>query len=507
MSARPGVVYLVGAGPGDPGLITVRGLELLRSADVVLYDRLVAPALLDAARPDAERIFVGKKPGEIHSRQLVADALLLSKARESKSVVRLKGGDPFVFGRGGEEARLLADADIPFEMVPGVTSAIAVPAYAGIPVTERGVAASFAVLIGRVATDEESEHDHRHADDQPLIVSTDTLVLLMGAEALATTTQRLIAGGRPAEQPAAAIQWGTTPKQRTVVGTLASIADDAAAAGLKAPVTTVVGDVVASRSAISWFEKRPLLGVRVVVTRARAQSREFAERLTALGADVIYLPVIAIAEPDDFSDLDRALKTLAAGRYDWVVFASTNAVTKTFERMDALGFDARAFGSARIATVGPATERALAARSLRSDLTPDEHTAEVLARELGRGPGAILWPRVADAPPDAVTALRNASWEVDEVVAYRNEPGDPDPATLGSVSAGEYDAVTFTSASTVGRFVELVGVPPDDKVVAVIGPQTAGAARNAGMHVTASADPHTTEGLVDALLGALAKSR
>lgn len=506
MNAAPGTVYLVGAGPGDPGLITVRGLELLRSADVVLYDRLVAPALLDEARADAERIFVGKKSGEIHSRQVVADALLLSKPRANKSVVRLKGGDPFVFGRGGEEARLLADAGISFEMVPGVTSAVAVPAYAGIPVTERGVAASFAVLIGRVATDDETGHDHPHAPEEPLVVNTDTLVLLMGAEALAVTAQRLIAGGRSAEQLAAAIQWGTTPKQRTVVGTLGSIAADAAAAGLKAPITTVVGDVVAARDAISWFEKRPLLGTRVVVTRNTGQANDLGEQLNALGADVVYLPVIALEDPDDYSDVDRALKTLAAGRYDWVIFASANAVSKTFERMESLGFDARAFGSARIATVGPATERALAARSLRADLVPEAHTAEALAAALGEGPGAILWPRVADAPRDAVTALRDASWEVEEVVAYRNVPGDPDAAILATVSSGDYEAVTFTSASTVHHFMELVGVPAG-KVVAVIGPQTAAAARAADIEVTAQAEPHTTQALVDALVGALVQSR
>ncbi|MDQ4065495.1 MAG: uroporphyrinogen-III C-methyltransferase [Actinomycetota bacterium] len=507
MKAVPGTVYLVGAGPGDPGLITVRGLELLRSCDVVLYDRLVSPALLDEAGAGAERIFVGKKPGEVHSRQVVADALLLSKARANKSVVRLKGGDPFVFGRGGEEARLLADAGIPFEMVPGVTSAIAVPAYAGIPVTERGVASSFAVLVGRVEPGDDAAHTHPDADDAPLVVGTDTVVLLMGAAALAETAQRLIAGGRPDDQPAAAIEWGTTVKQRTVVGTLGSIAADAAAAQLKAPITTVVGDVVRAREAIAWFETRPLFGTRVVVTRPRSEARDLGDRLSALGADIVSLPVIGIEDVDDHTDLDRALKTLAAGRYDWVIFASVNAVTKTFDRMVEVGFDARAFGTTRIAAVGPATARALESRSLRPDLVPSAHTANAIASALGGGPGSILWPRVADAPGDVPAVLRAATWDVEEVACYRNVAGTPDPVALQTVSAGDYDAVTFTSASTVERFVELAGRPKEGAVVVVIGPQTAAAARSADIAVTAMADPHTTDGLVDALVRAFRNRR
>lgn len=507
MTAVPGTVYLVGAGPGDPGLITVRGLELVRSCDVVLYDRLVAPAVIDEARPQAERIFVGKKPGEIHSRQVVADALLLSKAGENKSVVRLKGGDPFVFGRGSEEARLLADAGVPFEIIPGVTSAIAVPAYAGIPVTERGVASSFAVLVGRVGADTETTHAHREVGDAPLVVTTDTLVLLMGAAALHDTARRLVSGGRAADQPAAAIEWGTTSKQRTVVGTLGSIAADAAAAGLRAPVTTVVGDVVALRDAISWFEKRPLVGRRVVVTRAKSQARDLVERLMTLGADVIPLPVIALADIEDHSDLDRALKALGAGEYDWVIFASANAVERTFARMTTLGLDARAFASSRIAAVGPATGRALEARSLHPDLVPPEHTSNAIAGALGSGPGKILWPRAADAPDDVPATLSAALWEIEEVACYRNVPGEPDPEALELVRAGDYDAVTFTSASTVERFLALVGTPPDGKHVVVIGPQTAAPAHAAGVIVTATASSHTTEGLIEALLGVLGSAR
>ncbi|HEV3473241.1 MAG TPA: uroporphyrinogen-III C-methyltransferase [Actinomycetota bacterium] len=494
MRALPGTVYLVGAGPGDPGLVTVRGLELIRSCDVVLYDRLVARELIDAAPATAERIFVGKKPGEIHSRQVVADALLLSKAREKKSVVRLKGGDPFVFGRGSEEARLLADAGVPFEIVPGVSSAIAVPAYAGIPVTERGSSSSFAVLTAR------EEPGDSEVAAAPLTVSADTVVLLMGAGALADAARRLIAGGRDPGEPAAAIEWGTTPKQRTVVSTLAQIADDAGRAGLKAPVTTVVGKVVDARSSIAWFEHRPLLGRRVVVTRSRRQATKLGDRLSALGAEVVYLPVIAIEDPQDISELDAALKTLSVGGYEWVIFTSANAVEKTFVRLRANGFDARAFGSTRVAAVGPATLGALARVGLRADLVPSEHTSNALVAALGPGPGTILWPRVADAPQEMTAVLRAAMWEVDEVTAYRNVVGDPDPAVLELVRTGEHDILTFTSASTVKNFVALVGEIPSDAIWVCIGPETAAAATTTGFDVAAIADPHTTEGLVSAVL-------
>lgn len=495
MRAVAGTVYLVGAGPGDPGLITVRGLELVKSCDVVLYDRLVARELVDAAPAGAERIFVGKKPGEVHSRQLVADALLLAKARENKSVVRLKGGDPFVFGRGSEEARLLADAGVPFEIVPGVSSAIAVPAYAGIPVTERGLSSSFAVLTAR-----EEPGDEVPATS-PLTVSSDTVVLLMGAGALEKAAQRLIAGGREPSEPAAAIEWGTTSQQKTIVSTLGAIARDADAAGLKAPVTTVVGRVVEARTAIAWFEQRPLLGRRVIVTRPREQAGRLGERLSALGADVVYLPVIAIADPDDLSELDGALKTLGVGGFEWVLFASVNAVERTMARLGVQGLDARAFGGARIAAVGPATAHALEHAGLRADLVPADHTSNALIAALGPGPGTVLWPRVADAPPEMAAALRTALWEVDEVAAYRNVPGDPDPELLELVRAGEYDFVTFTSASTVDNFVDLVGDVAAGARCVCIGPKTAGAAKKHGVDVDATAEPHTSEGLVSAVLG------
>lgn len=494
MSARPGTVYLVGAGPGDPGLITVRGLELLETCDVVVYDRLVPQALVDRAPGRAERIPVGKRPGQRHSRQLVTDALLLKKAAENKAVVRLKGGDPFVFGRGGEEALLLAEAGVPFEVVPGVTSAVAVPAYAGIPVTQRGVAASFAVLTGRA-------EEGLPAGLERAARAADTLVLLMGVGALAEVCAALIAAGRPQDEPVALIEWGTTAAQRVVTGTLADIAARAAEAGIAAPATTVVGRVVALRQALAWAERRPLWGRAVVLTRAAGASAELAGALAELGAEVVELPVIEIAPAGDPGPLDAALARLAEGGYDWVLFASANAVAATFARLGARGLDARAV-RARVGAVGPATARALEARGISPDAVPARHTAEGLAGALGRGPGRVLLPRVEGAPPGPAERLAAAGFEVHEVPAYRNSLPGSEPAALARVRAGGYDALVFTSPSTVRNFVALAGAPAG-KAVVCIGPTTAAAARRAGLEGVATAAEASSGGLVEALLGAL----
>lgn len=496
---RKGTVYLVGAGPGDPGLITRRGLELLRSADVVLYDRLVAPELVAEARPDAEVIFVGKRPGEVHSRQLVADALLISKAKEGRSVVRLKGGDPFVFGRGSEEAALLGDSGVPFEIVPGVSSAIAVPAYAGIPVTARGVSSSFLVLTGREEDAEEPSHDW-----PAIAAAADTLVLLMGVAALEGVAQRLIAGGRDPEEPAAVIEWGTTGRQRSVTAPLAAIAATAADAELKAPAITVVGHVVDSREAISWFEARPLFGRSVVVTRARTGA--LSEGLVELGAEVVPLPVIATAPPSDLGPLERAVKDLPA--YDWVILSSATAVRALFDALDRAGLDARSLLGTKMAAVGAVTAKSLRDHGIRADLVPRESTAAALVETLPSGRGKVLWPRAEVAPQEPVAALREVGWTVDEVPAYRTVPGEPQAMVLERVRTGEFDAVTFTSASTVTNFAALVGSGiPEGYSVVCIGPETAAAARAAGFTVDAIAEPHNTEGLVAAVHSVLATPR
>lgn len=498
-----GRVFLVGAGPGDPRLITRRGLELLRSCDVVIYDRLVAPELLDEAPPQAERVFAGKKAGEVHSRQVVIDALLIARAKEGKTVVRLKGGDPFVFGRGGEEALLLADAGIDFEIVPGVTSAIGVPSYAGIPVTHRGVASSFAVVTGREGADQTGSALRW----RELATGPDTLVLLMGVGALRVAAKRLIEEGRPADQPAALIQWGTTARQRTIVADLASIADVADREGIAPPATAVVGDVVMLRDAIAWFEKRPLFGTRVVVTRPRAQSQGLVAELEDLGASVLAVPAAAIEDPGAFDELDAAAHRIAAGDYDWVVFASLNAVDKLFERVFATGHDARSFAGCKIAAVGPTTEEALRAHGLSADLVPQRFTGDELANELGDGSGTVLLPRVADAPRTLVDALEAKGWRCDEVVAYRNVLPSIEGPVIEAVRSGDLDAVTFTSASTARNLKRLLGEVPEGlaagesgKFVACIGPATAEAARDAGFRVDAVAADHTIRGLVDVLV-------
>jgi uroporphyrinogen III methyltransferase/synthase len=494
MTAAAGTVYLVGAGPGDPGLITVRGLELLRTCDVVLYDRLVAAELLAEVKADAEKIFVGKTPGQTHSRQLVSDALLVSKASEGKSVVRLKGGDPFVFGRGAEEAALLRASSIPFEIVPGVTSATAVPAYAGIPVTHRGLSASFVVLTAR------EEGGDADPDVSKLSVGAETLVLLMGVAALEKIARRLVESGRDPREPAATIEWGTTGKQKVVVGKLDTIAEKAAASGIRPPATTIVGPVVSLRDSLRWFEDRPLFGRTVAVTRPPQGSRELTTRLVQLGADVVSLPLIDIAEPDSWAAADEALAKLSD--YSWVVFASMHAVARTFARLRSLDLDARAFAHTKIACVGERTRHELAHHGLSADLVPERFTGAEMVAGLGDGPGTVLFPRVQDGPPEPVSALTEHGWQVDDVAVYSNIPGKPDASNLQRWADGDVDIVTFTSASTVTNLGAVAGHPGSSPLVVCIGPSTERAAREAGLDVAAVAEPHDTGGLVAAVLHA-----
>jgi len=499
---RSGRVYLVGAGPGDPDLITARGLELLRACDVLLYDRLVARELLEEA-PQAERIFVGKNPGEEHSRQLVADALMIERAKAGAMVVRLKGGDPFVFGRGGEELELLAEARVSFEVVPGVTSAIAAASYAGIPVTHRGVAASFAVLTAN------DEAQGSIAWDQ-MATGPDTLVLMMGVRSLRRVAARLIDKGRDPQTPAAVVEWGTLPRQRVVTGTLDKIAALAAEADIKSPATTYVGDVVNLRESIAWYESRPLHGLRVVVTRARHQAAAFGEILAEAGAEVIYLPTIDITDPASFTDIDLAVKKLAEGLYAWVVFTSANGVEKFFERVNECGYDARAFSRTKVAAVGRVTAGLLEDRGIRPDFVPESFTAESLAENMDRGVGRVLLPRVESGPAEILDLLKNAGWTPEECITYANVLGSPSHPGVERVRGGSFDVVTFASASAVQAFVELVGEAGDLGLgsgserglfnVACIGPQTAAAATEAGFRVDIVASEHTGGGLRDALI-------
>lgn len=494
----PGTVYLVGAGPGDPGLLTVRGREILERADVVVYDRLGAPELLEAVcRPDAERIFAGKGPRAHTLTQAEINALLIDRARAGRTVVRLKGGDPFVLGRGGEEALALVEAGIPFEVVPGVTSAVAVPAYAGIPLTQRGVARSFLVATGHEAPDPAGAPEAPPVPgsapgglDWPALGrAADTLVFLMGLGRLAQIAGGLVAGGRPASTPAAVIRCGTTAEQRTVTGTLADIAARAQAAGLTNPAIVVVGEVVRLRERLAWFETRPLFGRRVLVTRARGQAGALSREIAALGGEPVEVPLIEILPPADPAALDAALAAL--GRYRWIVFTSANGVEFFFRRLWERGGDARALAAVRIAVVGEATANALAGLGLRPDLVPETFRGEALVAPLAAAcaPGdRVLLARGDLAAPDLPAALAARGVAVEEAVAYRTVPAEAGGAEVRRLlSAGRLDAVTFASPSAVENFLAAVGEDAadllGDTVVACVGPVTAEAARARGLPV------------------------
>jgi uroporphyrinogen III methyltransferase / synthase len=483
-------VYLVGAGPGDPGLITVRGAEVLKAAHVVVHDRLADASLLNLAPPSARRVDVGKAPGGPVRQEEIND-LLISEARAGHRVVRLKGGDPFVFGRGGEEAQALRAAGVPFEVVPGVTSAVAVPAYAGVPVTHRGLATSFTVVTGhsRHAVD-------RETDWEALARAGGTIVVLMGVAHRDAIAARLIAAGLPGETPVLGVHWGTRPEQRSVRVRL----DQLGATPLEPPVTLVIGSVAGLD--LSWYEDRPLFGRRVVVTRARSQASVLSERLMELGARPIEVPTIEVDPPaDGGAGLRRAVAGLAEGRYEWVVFTSVTAVEALMEQVP----DARTLGSTSIAAVGPATASALEGYRLIPDLVPDRQLAEGLVEAFPDPPAAgasVLFPRAAEGREILVDGLSDAGWEVDLVEAYRTRAAVPSREVMIDVASA--DAACFTASSTVTGFLSAFGLAALPPVVVCIGPVTAATAEDAGIQVAAVASTHTIDGLVSALVEVLA---
>jgi len=494
-----GRVYLVGAGPGDPGLLTRRGERCLAAADVVVHDRLVGPRLLDLIRPGAEVIALGRSHADRdRPSQAAIETLLVERARAGKTVVRLKNGDPFLLGRGAEEAEALRRADVPFEIVPGVSSAFAVPAYAGIPLTHRDHASLVTIATG---------HQARVGDEAvppalpwaALAHQGGTLVFLMGMRQMAAIMAALIAHGLAADTPAAAVQSGTTGAQATVVATAGTLAARVRAAGLEAPGVVVVGSVVTLRERIAWFEERPLFGRRIVVTRARAQAGALADLLEARGAEVIPFPTIAIAPPSDPAPLERAVA--AAGGYDWIVFTSANGVEAFFARF-----------AVRLAAIGPETAAQLERRLLRVAVTAEDYRAEgllaALAGEEMRG-RRVLLPRAAGARPVLPEALRARGAQVDEVIVYRAlPPAETDVAGLtAALEAGAVDAVTFTSSSTVRNFVELLGRRATARLlangrpaVACIGPVTAATARDLGLRVDVMPAAYTAAALAAALV-------
>jgi uroporphyrinogen III methyltransferase / synthase len=482
-------VYLVGAGPGDPDLITLKGHKLLAQADCVLYDHLANERLLDLTRKGCELIYVGKKRSEhSHSQQEIA-ALLIDRAQHGLTVVRLKGGDPFIFGRGGEEAEALADAGIPFEIVPGVTSALGIAAYCGIPLTHRDHTSVVSFVTG---------HDPA-AIDWDRVGRSETLVILMGLTTIEVIAQEIIARGRSPQTPAIAVRWGTRPDQRAVTGTLADIAGRVEAAGLKPPATIIIGEVVRLQEKLNWFERLPLFGKRVVVTRARDQADSFAANLHALGADVIELPAIELVPPEDFAPLDRALARLPS--YDWLIFTSANGVRFFLDRLDHSAHDLRGL-KARICAIGPGTRQAIEALHLKVDLMPLEYVAEgVLAAfaDFDLAGKQILLPRAQVARDLIPVELEKRGAQVDVVASYRSVVPPVNAERLARAAHAHW--ITFTSSSTAKNFLAMAGPEALQNVrVASIGPVTSATLRQHGLTVHAEAKQFTTDGILQAIL-------
>jgi uroporphyrinogen III methyltransferase/synthase len=499
-----GRVVLVGAGPGDPGLLTLRAAQLLASADVLLYDALASDPIVALAPATCERIYVGKRGGTHEMPQSEIEALMIGRARDGKSVVRLKGGDPFVFGRGGEEAQALHEAGIAFEIVPGISSAIAAPAYAGIPVTHREINPVLTIATGH----EDPTKAHSTLDWGKLADPHRTLVLLMAMGNLQQISARLIEHGLSAQTPVAVIQDGTRPTQHTVTGTLSTIAQDVQREGLAAPAIVVIGQVVALRAQLQWFDRMPLFGKRVLITRPAHQADDFARALYARGVEPILASTIAIVPPDDVTAAHRAIDDLAS--YRWVVFTSQNGVDAFFDRLAALDSDARYIGATRVAAIGVKTAERLHAFGVRADLVPAAFVSEEIARALMQASHSgdrILIYRAQEARDVLPQMLEDAGRTPHVVAAYKTVV-DVDPEFAQKVARA--DVFTFTSASTVRGFVELLGgaqaarEAARGKLIACIGPVTAEAADECGLHVDVVADVFTTDGLLDALEAHLA---
>ena len=490
MTRSGGHVALVGAGPGDPGLMTVRGRDLITRADVILYDRLIPDGVLAGARDGADLVYVGKEPGRPTMEQAEIERRLVEHAGHGKLVVRLKGGDPFVFGRGGEEAEALRAAGVSFEVVPGITAGLAAPAFAGIPVTHREHASAVALITGH----EDPDKPESALDWDALAAFPGTLVFYMGVAQLPRIAASLIGAGRPAEEPAAVVERGTLPGQRTVLATLETVAERAAQAQLAAPAVTVVGPAAGLRERLAWLEARPLHGRTVAVTRARAQAGELAGRLRELGAGVVEVPAIRVHPlPGAVPDLSR---------YDLVCLASPNAVELLFARLHAAGADARALAGATVAAIGPGTARALRDQGVVADVVPERAVAESLADALREVPARrALIARAREARDVLPDALRERGVEVDVLALYETVAEPLAPEALEA--AREADYVTFTSASTVRFLLEAAGGPgvlsARSRVIS-IGPVTSGALREAGLEPHAEAARHDLDGLVDALL-------
>src|SRR5205809_2442742 len=491
-------VFLVGAGPGDLGLVTLRAKECIEQADVIVYDHLASPEILGWARDDAEMIHAGKRAGEHSLSQQEINALLVEKAREGKQIVRLKGGDPFVFGRGAEEAKAAVDAGIEFEIVPGITSAIAGPAYAGIPVTHRAENSHVTFFTGH----EDPAKTESAIDYAALAKLGGTQVMLMGVEHLGSITREMLNHGVREDLPVALVRWATTGRQETLTGTVGDIAERAIAGGFEAPAVAVFGNVVALRESLNWYENRSLSGKRIVVTRTRKQASVLSNKLRALGAQVVELPTIRIEPPTDLREFAELVQD--AHIYDWIVFTSANGVEAFFEIFFKLYDDAREIGGARIAAIGPATAQRVKDFHFHVDLQPDEFIAEAVAKEF-RKQGSIenvriLLVRAEKARDVLPRELSAAGAIVDEAFAYRTVPETRDTTGARNQLAKEgADLITFTSSSTVENFLAL-GLPwPKGMQVASIGPITSKTARDQGLKIDIEARRHDIDGLVETI--------
>jgi uroporphyrinogen III methyltransferase/synthase len=543
MPAEPGMVYLVGAGPGDPGLLSLRAAVLLRTATVVAYDRLAPQEALHLCPADARLVDVGKAPQRHAMSQDEINDLLVTEANAGEAVVRLKGGDPFVLGRGSEEALACHAAGVGYEVVPGVTSAVAGPAYAGIPVTHRGLAPAFAVVTGH----EDPTKDATQVDYPALAAFPGTLVLLMGVGRIGAIAAALQDAGRPATTPVAVIQWASTPRQRTVVATLETVAQRLAETGLGSPAVIVVGEVAALHGRLAWFEppqgedereraggwgsegegerqraggwgsdsavawvaqRRPLHGLRVLVPRTRQQASGLSVRLRSLGAEPVEAPTIAIEPTRDPDGLRRRIIKISEGAFDWMALTSVNGVAAVWEQLRADGGDARMLAGVRVAAVGSGTAGALRDRGVEPDLVPGRYTTRGLADALlATGePARILLPRADIATPALSSLLRAGGWDVVEVEAYRTVPVPAlEPAVADQLRHGGLDVVAFASSSTVRNLVDLLGGPLHRDIrVASIGPVTSDTCRQLGLRVDAEAAPHDVDGLVRAVVAAVA---
>jgi len=493
-----GIVYLVGAGPGDPGLMTRRSLELIAEADAILYDRLIPADALEGAQPGCDLRYVGKEPGNPAMAQEDIDAQLVELGSQGLKVVRLKGGDPFVFGRGGEEAEALANAGVPFEVVPGVTSGVAAPAYAGIPVTHRDSASAVAFVTGH----EDPAKDESALDWEALARFPGTLVLYMGMKNLPLISERLIAAGRPADEPAAVIQRGSLPGQKAVTAMLADIAERVVEAGIRPPAIAVIGRTVALRDTLAWLESRSLHGRRVAVTRARAQSSGLAARLRSLGAEVVETPAIRIEPRPVEGELERMAARI--GEYAVVILTSPNGATLLMDALGATGSDARALAGATVAAIGPGTAAELERHGIRPDVVPPRSIAESLVEALADVPvqgRRVLVARAAEARDVLPEAMSGRGAEVDVVALYDTVAEPLDDDQLEALATADY--VTFTSSSTVRFLLDAIGSPdglPSDGRLVSIGPVTSATAREHDLTVDVEAQRHDIDGLVDALV-------